>query len=408
MPIFFAQSIALADAVIIYPTLSHRNSMIAEILFGLAVLLIAAKIFGEIAERLGVGALVGQIIAGVVVGPLLGIVVLNDFLKEFVGLGIVFILFHAGLGVKFEDIKQNLYTASGFALAGGLLSFALGFLVGFIFLHDVMVALVIGIIFISTGDAVIFTVLRRIGEMKTQRGKLIIATTAADDIVGILALSFFTYLFIQGTVNLQAVFQLFLIAIGFYLIMLTAGMRVIRYITDVLGFSTDEHILFAVPVAIAFLLAVVAENIGLGIATGAFIAGMAMAKSRFKDTIIVPKVSLLADGFVIPIFYALIGTFLVFSGIDIALIVFLTAAVILGKVVGVMALGKALGMRSDDTKMIGILMTPRGDYNLAVSQIALGLGMFSIYTGLYTSIVFSIILTIIITPVLLKAVIGKA
>jgi Kef-type K+ transport system membrane component KefB len=270
-----------------------------------------------------------------------------------------------------------------------------------------MVSLAIGIIFISTGDAVLFTVLQRTGEMKTRRGKLAIATTTADDIVGVLALSFFTFLFLYGSINFQELFTLFLIAIGFYVIMLTVGMKIINKIIGLAGYMADEQILFSIPIGIVFLLAVMSENIGLGIATGAFLAGMAMAKSRFKEEIIIPKLKIISDGFVIPVFYALIGTYLIFAGINIPIVILLTAAAILGKILGTMALGKLLGMRTEDTKVIGVLMTPRGDYNLAVSQIALALGVFSAYTGLYTSVVFSIILTILIAPILIKITIGK-
>ena len=381
--------------------------MIAETLLALGVLLIAAKIFGEFAERAGVIPLVGQILAGIIVGPLLGIVLFNDFLEEFMGIGIVFILFTAGLGVKFEDIKDNIYTSSALAVAGGLLSFALGAIIGMVFFGDVLVALAIGIIFISTGDAVIFTVLGRIGEMKSRRGKLVIATTIADDIVGILALSFFTFFLVYGSFNVEDVFRLFLLALGFYLVILTVGMRIINKIVDLTSSTIDPHILFAIPIGIAFLLAVLSENLGLGIATGSFLAGMALAKNRLKDELIVPKVTMVAEGFVIPVFYALIGTLLVFRGIDLLLVALLTGAAILGKFLGVIAFGKALGLRNEDSKLIGILMTPRGDYNFAVAQLVLTLGVFSAYTGLYTSIIFSIILTILLAPFILKAVIGK-
>lgn len=381
---------------------------IETMLLGLGLLLLVAKIFGEATERIGVTSLVGQIVAGIVLGPILfeiwGIVLIEQgpFFSGVIDLGIIFILFMAGLAVRFEDVKNHVYTASALAVAGGLLSFVLGFAVGFFMFNSIIIGVAIGIIFISTGDGVLFTLLRKFGEIRTRLGKMVIAVTAADDIMGILALSFFTFFIFHGSIAVDELFKLFLIAIGFYLVILSVGTRIVGKILDWSGNLLDEQILFSVPLGIVFLLAVLSQNIGLGIATGAFLGGMTMARHRFTDDIITPKIKVMADGFIIPLFYAAVGTLLTFAGLDILLVIILTVAAVVAKYVGSGLCSSFFRIRGEDKKMIGLFMIPRGDYNIAVAQIALSLGVFAGLAHLYTSIIFAIIITVIITPVLFR------
>jgi Kef-type K+ transport system membrane component KefB len=381
---------------------------IETVLLTLGLLLIFAKLLGEITERIGITPVVGQVVAGIILGPVLGFVVLDSFMENFIELGIVFVLLMAGLLVHYEDIKEHVYAASTLAVLGGMMSFGLGFLVGYVFFGDILVSIAIGIIFIASSDDVFFVILRKTGEFKSRFGKLAIATTATDNIVGILALSFFTFFVIHGSIQLSELFKLFLIAIGFYLIVLTAGEKFINRALNHVGKLLDEQILLSIPLSIVFILAVISNQIGLGIATGAFLAGMTMAKNRFTETIILPKVRVVSDGFVTPLFYSAIGTLVAFSNLNFLFIIVLTIAIIIGKYVGCGLIGSLVGIKNpEERKFIGVMMIPRGDYNIAVAQIALTLGVFLAFPSIYTSVIFSIILTIILTPILLKFVYSK-
>ncbi|MFH0949235.1 MAG: cation:proton antiporter, partial [Candidatus Aenigmatarchaeota archaeon] len=381
--------------------------MIAEILLIMGALLLLAKIFGEIAERIGLAPLVGEIAAGVLLGPVLGIVVIHSgsFMSDFMNIGIILLLFIAGLGIKFEDIKDNIYSASMLAVAGGLLTVVLGIVAGIILFNNFLIGLVIGIILLSTSDAIVFGILMKIGEFKTRTGRMVVSMTMADDIAGILALSFLIVFVTNSTIPVNDMFRLFLISIGFYLVILTVGTRISNKIVNMSGNFIGKHALFAVPLAIMFLLAVVSENIGLGIATGAFLAGMMLAKTRFTESVLAPNVKIIGDGFVIPLFYASVGTFLSFSGFNLVLVVVLLLISFAGKYIGSGMLGRFFGYRSDDIKLMGLSMVPRGDYNIAVAQIALIMGVIS--TEIYTSVIFAIILTIVLAPILIAATMGK-
>jgi len=373
--------------------------MVAEILLSLGLLLLFAKILGEFAERLGVASLVGEIAAGIFIGPLLGLAQLGEFLNVILLLGIVFLLFYSGLEVKLEDIKSDMYTASALAFLGGLASALLGFAVGYYFFNDFIAALVIAIVLISTSNGTVFRILAKIGKFKSPIGHLIIATSIADDVVGILALSFFTSFVLKSGVYFNELFTLLLVSLGFYLFLLTAGTRFFNNVLGITGLFRDEQIFLVMPVSIAFLVSLFTENLGLSFATGAFLTGMAMSKSRFAEPIIVPKMSVISNGFIIPLFYATVGSLLIFEGINYSLVVLLLLAALLGKMILLVA-GYVIGLTTNEAKLLGVVMTPRGDSNIVIAQIALLLGAISLQV--YSSLIFVIIATTLLAPILLR------
>ncbi|HLC76655.1 MAG TPA: cation:proton antiporter [archaeon] len=378
--------------------------MVTEILLAMGVMLLAAKIFGEIAERVGVASLVGEIVAGVILGPILGWIVIGDFLTGFLTFGVIILLFIAGMEVKINDIKKHAYKASILAAAGGLLSFFLGYTIGMIFFGDQLVAIAIGTAIISTSNGALFLLLMRIGEFDSKTGKLIIAITIADDIVGILMLSFFN-MYVSQTIALSGMFFIFLVSIGFYIFVLTFGSNVINKFLDRMNIFHDEHVLFTIPIAITFILAYITHNIGLSVATGAFLAGMAMANSKFAGPIISEKVNILSKGFLLPLFYASVGTLLIFTDLNWLLIISLMAAAMIGKFVGCGLLSWFFGARWDEMKLIGISMMPRGDENIVILQIIVVLGV--VTTQIYTSIVFAVVFTTVLAPIIMKVVYRK-
>ncbi len=378
--------------------------MVTQILLAMGVMLLVAKVFGEIAERAGVASLVGEVAAGVFLGPVLGWVIIGDFLTGFLTFGVIILLFIAGMEVKIDDVKRHTYKAAFLAAAGGLLSFLLGYIVGMTFFGDVLVAMAIGTATISTSNGALFLLLMRTGEFNSKTGRLIVAITIADDIVGILALSFFN-MYVSQSIALSNMFFIFLVSIGFYIFVLTFGANAINRFLDRMNIFRDEHILFTVPVSITFILAYVTHNIGLSVATGAFLAGMAMANSKFAGPIISEKVNIMSRGFLLPLFYASIGTLLVFTGLNMPLIVSIVAVAMLGKFVGCGMLSWLFGARWDEMKLIGISMMPRGDENIVILQIIVVLGV--VTAQIYTSIVFAIVSTTVLTPIVMKIVYRK-
>lgn len=374
--------------------------MPAEILLSIALLLLSAKVFGAIAEKMGVASLVGQLVAGIVVGPVLGLVLVSDFLSEFMTLGIIFLLFMAGLEIKFDDIRKYIYLASILAFTGGFLSFLFGFFVGMIFFNDIIISFAIGTVLISTSNGTLFLFLEKTGEFTSKTGRMIIAITIADDVVGMLFLSLFSVFVKSSTVAFGSTLQLVMLSLGIYLVILTAGSKIMDAALNLVSRFLDREILFAIPAAATFFLAYVTENLGLSFAVGAFLAGMAIANNQFNSPVITPKARIVAESFFIPVFYAAIGASLVFTGLNPLLIAGIVIAAIMGKIIGVGFLSRFFGIRGYSQRLMGIIMMPRGNENIAIVQIILLLGVISF--DIYTSILFAMIATVLLTPVMLK------
>ena len=377
-----------------------------QILLSLALMLLFAKLLGNLFERFGVASLVGEILAGVVLGPVLGWVVLGDFIGGFMTLGIIFLMFIAGIEVRIDDIKDNTYKASVLAVSGGVLSFLLGALVGMVFFNDWITAIAIGTVIISTSNGALFLMLVKAKKFDTKIGKLIMATTIADDVVGIMAIALFR-MYTQAAVSFFSLFSILLVALGFYLFILTTGSKAITKVVSKLHMFSDEYVLFAIPVAIMFLFSFITDNLGLSLAAGAFLAGMALSNSHFADPVIQPKISTISYGLMLPIFYAAVGTLLVFSGLDMVLISAIIAACVVGKFIGCGILSKFLGLSWDDAKLMGIAMIPRGGEDVGILQLiviasAAGVASAGITTSVYTSIIFAIIATTVMSPIIAK------
>ena len=154
------------------------------------------------------------------------------------------------------------------------------------------------------------------------------------------------------------------------------------------------------PLAIEFLLAYVTDNIGLSIAAGAFLTGMAIANSHYSQSVISPKVMIAAMGFFVPIFYAGVGTVLILKDLNIALIIGIMGASVFGKIIGIGFLSRFFGVRGNNQRLMGIIMMPRGNENIAIVQIVFLLGV--ITYQIYTSIIFAMVATVILTPIFLR------
>ncbi len=363
-----------------------------ELLFAIGILLLFAKIFGYISQKVGLPILVGEVVAGILLG-ITGIV--SGFPQTFIDLSMIFLMFVLGLSVKYDEIKPNIYKGSAIAIGGGLLSAILGFAVGMLFTNNYLISIVIGVIFVNTSDAVTFMLVKGYKSIKN----LAVTATIADDILGIISLSVFTLL-VSDKVAFVGIEKIIFVAIGFYLFLLTAGAKFLTFVLNLFSRFHSEHIFLTISIAIFFILSVIADNIGLGIAAGAFLAGMAITNTKYTENIIQPNISPVANGFFVPIFFASAGTFISIKELNILMVFGLLLAAVLGKFIGCSVVSKLLGERPSDSKLIGLMMIPRGDFSIAVTQIALGLGVITV--GLYSSLISSIIITIILASVLVK------
>ncbi len=380
-------------------------SLDPAILLNLGILLLSAKIFGEIAERFRVSSMVGEIVGGIIVGPLLGFITPSSGLQEFADFGIIMLMFLIGLSTKFEDAKQEIYAGSALALVGMGLSFIVGVAVGYFLLENLLIGIILGASIISTSTAITMRSLMDLGEFKDRVGRLSLSIDIADEVVAILTLTLLSTWVAIGSVEIWKVFGLFFAVIGFFVIILTAASKFFSKFLSALHRIKDEQIMLAAPLVLVFFVAFFSEHVSIAAITGAFLAGMAMSQTPFTESIIIPKVKVLAFGFFVPIFFAYSAVILDISVfLNPALLTVLAVLVIggiLAKLIGCGLFSRLFSVNDREQRLIGAGMIPRGEYSIIIAQFALAAAI--ITQQIYTVVIAFVMVSILVTPIFLRA-----
>ena len=376
--------------------------MLVTLLLSIAALLLTAKLLGELTERLKLSSLLGEILAGILLGAVLHVVTPGGALEEIAMLGVILLMFILGSSVKMEEIKPNIYSASTLAIAGGLLSFVAGFVLGMVVFQDMLVSIFLGIAILSTSTPSTFRILAESGEFNTRHGKMIVTMDLADTVLAILAFAALLAVMRFNTIVVNDLTKLFFIIIGFMILVLTIGTKVSRRAERPLNRLHDPDMFFAMALVFVFVIAAISEQIGLAAITGAFLAGMTLASNRMTETLIVPKMKIVGFGFLIPLFFAYSALVFDYGAmlLYLPIILLLVVAGVAAKVFGCGYLGKHFGFRTREWLFMGVGMVPRGVVNIVIAQVALSEGVIDV--AVYSIVISFTILTILLTPVLFK------
>ena len=379
-------------------------------------MLLGGTLLGSIASRLGFSPLIGQMVAGIVLGPMIfGLVGDSLEMETLSGICILFMMFLMGLSIDFEKImKENMAGASIISLAGGLTTFMAAMSVALLLGLRLNESLLVGISFISTSTAIGFMVLSQLGDKSSRVYKTIMAVGTTDDIIAMLALSLFLSYMTSG-IDMQSVFQLFLLVLGFIVLVLKSGRTISEKLIDWAARRPDAQFVILVSIIIMFSVAYLSDLVGIASVTGAFLAGTILARSHASYKLVTPKIEALSERFFIPLFFVYIGTridmvsILASQAIDLYIVKIPVYLVLLiGLIMAVMAskyfatyfstrlIG---GYKECERKKMGIAMTPMGEYTLVIGQ--LGLVMFDMIE--ICSVLASVVLvTSVITPIMLR------
>ncbi|MBI4173358.1 MAG: cation:proton antiporter [Candidatus Aenigmarchaeota archaeon] len=379
--------------------------MAENLLISIAFLLLGAKTLGYLTERLGFSSLIGEVVAGILLGPaVLGLVQASDGLAQLANFGILFFLFLMGLSTKFDDFKDKVYPGSGIAIAGAVLSFALGFGLGYLAFNSLMVAVFLGAAFTSSSTVITLRLFEDRSHGHAIAGRYITPVAIADDVIAIMAIALFGTYISLGTLQISQAVTLFLAVLGFFLLLLTFGSRVLGY---ALAFGKraehDEHMIVSIALALLFTIAFISEQVGVAAVTGAFLAGMAMNRSDLAEKEILPKAKIIGYSLFIPLFFAHSALSIDLAGLSSSLLLVagLALAVMAAKVAGCFFACRAFGLPKGDGLLLGLAMAPRGEYSIIIAQLALATG--AITAPSYSIAIAAVALTIFIGPVLFKA-----
>jgi len=373
------------------------------ILLALAAALVGAKVFGELAERMGQPAVLGELLVGVLLGPsVLGLVPLGDSIRELAEIGVVLLLFEVGLETNLEDLVRVGAPALAVALAGMLLPFAGGYAVTRALGYDTLVATFVGASLTATSIGITARVLSELGVLATREGQIILGAAVADDVLGLVILAVVSKVAGGGQVAAGLVVKSTALSIGFLVLAIAAGIPLGRRLVGVVGKASVRGVLGAMSVAFALIVAWAAMKADSAPIVGAFAAGMALARTNRRheiDTALKPVVDIFA-----PVFFVYVGAevnvrLLNPAAVDNrpALLLGLLLATVgfLGKfAAGFCAWGKVR------RAFIGAGMVPRGEVGLIFASV--GLATHALPERVFVAVLVAVFATTFVAPPLLK------
>lgn len=382
-----------------------------DFLLFVAIILLSTKIFGLLSQKVNMPQVVGALLVGVLLGPsCLNILHETDFLTKSAEIGVIFLMFLAGLDTDFDDLKATGKSSVIIAFVGVLIPLGSGFLTYYLFFHgqrpDTMIFLesaFVGIVLTATSVSITVETLREMGKLKGKMGTSILGAAIIDDILGIIALTVITSFTVPGVEIMVVLLKILL----FFVFIAVCGFFVFRLFRKLeIVYGTKRRVaIYAV--AFCLLLSYISEvYFGVADITGAYFAGLILCNVTETKSYIASKINITSYMFFTPIFFASIGIKTVITGMSQELILFTLALLIvaiLSKIVGCGLGAKICGFSNMDSLAIGVGMISRGEVALIVAQKGEQAGLIS--PTLFPAIVLVVIVTTLITPILLKAVV---
>ncbi len=373
----------------------------------LALILISTKVFGLLTEKIHMPQVVGALLAGIILGPS-GFGVLNstDFLVKTAEIGVIMVMFLAGIDTDLQEMKKTGFQACVVATIGVIVPLILcGGTYYFFFadsftIQNVLKSSFVGLVFAATSVGITVETLNELGKLKTRVGTTLLAAALIDDILGIIALSVLTgFCSGEGNPGLVllkiALFFVFTLVVGFLM------MHLFRYISKEHWHSRRVAIW---ALAFCLLMSYCAEEIfGVADITGAFFAGLILCNVTKSRKFVAKKMVVTSYMLFTPVFFASIGMRTNLRTMNphimaFALVLFVTA--VISKIIGCGGAGKMTKMSSHEALICGIGMVSRSEVSLMVAQKGIDAGM--IDPAILPAIVLSIICTALVTPILLK------
>ena len=370
----------------------------AQLLLALIAIFVAAKVFGEIAERLGQPAVLGELLGGVLIGVSgLRLVDPHDVTIHLLSeLGVILLLFVIGLETDLRKLMQVGGSATAVALVGVALPLIGGIAFGQLLGMPLMVSLFLGAALTATSVGITARVLSDLGHLQDDESQIILGAAVVDDIIGLVLLTLVGTLAVGGELTFLGIGRIVLIAFGFVLLAIVIGSKLAPMLIRAIDRIDIARGLFFASIVFAFALAWLAQRAGSAIIIGSFAAGLVLARThRGKD--IAREVHDVSQFFV-PIFFVAVGAAVDLRTIDRRFILIGLGLTVIG-VLGKVAAGYVVWKKGVKRLVIGVGMIPRGEVGLIFAR--MGLATAALTPHLYSAIAMMVLVTTFITPPLL-------
>jgi Na+:H+ antiporter len=379
----------------------------------LAAIIAAAKVAGWASLRVGQPAVFGEILCGVALGPSLLDMLhwplftrgdLGGTVAHLANLGVILLMFIAGLETDLEKMRRVGAVATLAGTAGVIVPVILGVAVAVPFGYPLPQAIFIGLVLAATSVSITVQTLIELGQLESMEGTTLLASAVIDDVLAIIALSAFVAIVgTSGGVSGLGVVALQMAA--FFAVAILAGGRVMRH---ALGWAARLPIsagLLAFAVVVTLVFAWASEALGhVAPITGAYLAGVLIARAGYREQI-EHRVRDLVYAILVPVFFISIGlqtNVRLLNSADLPLAVLIVLAAVAGKILGCGG-GALLGGFSRWAAIrVGVGMVSRGEVGLVIAAIGVQSGLLT--ERLFAVMVIMVVITTILTPVLLRRV----
>ena len=378
----------------------------------LAIIMISTKILGLFTRKIHMPAVVGALVAGVILGPsCLNLITLTGdtgvFLEQMAELGVILLMFNAGLETDLSELKKNGVASFVTALIGVIVPLIGGFLGYAFFFHtdfsdydEVLKAVFVGVVLTATSVSITVETLREMGKLKGKVGTTILGAAVIDDIIGIIVLTIVTSLKDTSVSPITVVLKIVL-----YFVFIAVLIFVLTKLKVFVEEQDEKRRTAIICVALCFILSYISEEyFGIADITGAYFAGLMLCTMKVGPYVArrceIPSYLIFS-----PVFFASVGLKVTLGGMDASIWIFaiiLLVIAILSKVVGCGLGAKICGCTGKEAFQVGIGMISRGEVALIVAEKGYASGMLE--DVLFAPIVLVVIVTTLITPILLKLV----
>ncbi len=375
-------------------------------LLTIAVIILSTKLLGGLSEKVNMPQVVGALIAGVILGPsVLGWVEESDFLAKTAEIGVILLMFIAGLDTDINEIKKNSVSLVVIASMGVILPLIGGAACYYFYFHvdpsnfnEVLRAVFMGVILTATSVSITVEALREMGKLNGKVGSAILGAAVLDDIIGIIILTVVTSLK-DPSISIISI----LIKIGLYVILMGVLAVIITASKPTVEEFKDRRRLSIYVMALVLIISFISERyFGIADITGAYLLGLIISTFEVKSDI-ARKMTVPSYLFFSPVFFASIGIKTELNGMTKSMLIFslmILVIAVLTKILGCGLGAKLCRYTNRESLNVGIGMISRGEVALIVAQKGYHMGLLS--GKLFSPVVLVVIVTTIITPVLLK------
>jgi len=373
-----------------------------NILLHLAIIIFFSKILGAVSKKFKQPPVVGMLFLGIVLGPtFLHFIEPEAVINWIAQIGVLFLLFEAGLETNIKKIKEESRQAVLPAAGGIILPFVLGFLLTYFISNNLSQSLMVGVIFTATSVSVSVMTLIDLDKLKSLEGRCIVNAAIIDDIVGILLLTFIIGLTAgSGGENTSIALSIVKIIV-FFVISFIFGLFILQPFFLNLKKILLDNVVVSLAIAVVLLYSWFAEKAGLAAITGAYFAGLFLGQTHHKQAV-QTGITNIGKSFFVDVFFVSIGLQFDLFEIDahpVYVIVFVLLAII-GKMIGSGLGAKLTNFDLTRSFRVGVGMIPRGEVALIIANMALAKGIIS--TNIISATILMVIISAIGTPLLLK------